>query len=193
MERKFLEDMGLEKESVDKILNAHSADIGAQIKLAAKAESERDAAIEARDDLQSQLDGLQQQLQAFEGVDVAELQGKLTALTDDMQRAQQTHAEELQRIQRRSDTKDFFAALPTQFANEETREHYMAKLESALDDPQNRGKSRQEILDTLTAGADGKPRPGIYKEPENPNRLDIPPAGDIEDKPKPKAQPRMFF
>ena len=28
MERKFLEDLGLEKEVIDKVLDAHSADIG---------------------------------------------------------------------------------------------------------------------------------------------------------------------
>ena len=42
MERKFLEDLGLEKETVDKILDQNSADIGKHIKTIGALELERD-------------------------------------------------------------------------------------------------------------------------------------------------------
>lgn len=70
MQRKFLEDLGLAKDVVDQILEANSADVG-------KAESERDT-------YKAQLGEAQKTLKSFEGVDVAELQGKVAQLTSDL-------------------------------------------------------------------------------------------------------------
>jgi hypothetical protein len=70
MKRKNLEDMGLTKEQVDGIMAENGADIEAIKK-------ERDA-------YKTQLDTAQTTLKSFEGVNVTELQGKITTLTNDL-------------------------------------------------------------------------------------------------------------
>ncbi len=70
MKRSFLEGLGLDKETVDKIMDANGADLE-------RLKTERD-------DYKSQLDAAKNTLKTFEGVDVAELQGKITQLTSDL-------------------------------------------------------------------------------------------------------------
>lgn len=70
MQRKFLEDFGLEKEVIDKIMTENGNDIE-------KIKKERDA-------FQIQLQTAQATLKSFEGVNVTELQGKITQLTNDL-------------------------------------------------------------------------------------------------------------
>lgn len=74
MQRKFLEDLGLEKEVIDKILNENGADLE---KTKAKLEAERD-------NYKSQLETAQNALKEFEGVDVKDLQEKITTLNNDL-------------------------------------------------------------------------------------------------------------
>ncbi len=76
MQRKFLEDLGLEKEIVDKILDENGSDLE-------KAKSKLEA---ERDNYKSQLETAQNALKEFEGVDVKELQGKIETLNSDLQK-----------------------------------------------------------------------------------------------------------
>lgn len=70
MKRKFLEDLGLESNVIDKIMNENGADIEK-----AKGDAET---------LKKQLDEAQGKLKSFEGVDVSELEGKITELTNEL-------------------------------------------------------------------------------------------------------------
>lgn len=70
MQRKFLEGLGLEKEVVDKIMVANGTDIENL-----KAD---------RDEYKRQLGEAQKTLKSFEDVDIEELQGKITKLTNDL-------------------------------------------------------------------------------------------------------------
>lgn len=70
MQRKFLEGLGLEKEIVDKIMEANGADI--------------ENLKSARDEYKRQLGEAQKTLKSFDGVDVQELQGKIATLTNDL-------------------------------------------------------------------------------------------------------------
>lgn len=74
MQRKFLEDLGLEKEVIDKILDENGADLE---KAKTKLEAERD-------NYKSQLETAQNALKEFEGVDVKDLQDKITTLNNDL-------------------------------------------------------------------------------------------------------------
>lgn len=74
MQRKFLEDLGLEKEIVDKIMAENGSDIE---KTKSRLEAERD-------NYKEQLETAQNALKEFEGIDVKEMQGKITQLTADM-------------------------------------------------------------------------------------------------------------
>lgn len=75
MKREFLEGLGIDKENVDKIMKENGDDINNAKK---KLEAERD-------DYKSRLDAAQESLKSFEGVDVAELQGKIASLTKDLE------------------------------------------------------------------------------------------------------------
>lgn len=68
-----------------------------------------------------------------------------------------------------------------EFVNEITRNYFIDAVESALESPENKGKSREEIFTALTQ-TDGRPDPGIFRE-LNPNRLQgPPPAGNPPDR-----------
>lgn len=70
MKRKFLEDMGLTKEQVDSIMTENGKDI--------------EAVKTERDTYKTQLETAQTTLKSFEGVNISELQGKVTQLTADL-------------------------------------------------------------------------------------------------------------
>lgn len=74
MQRKFLEDLGLEKEIIDKIMDENGSDLE---KAKAKLEAERD-------NYKSQLETAQNALKEFDGIDVKDLQGKINTLTNDL-------------------------------------------------------------------------------------------------------------
>lgn len=74
MQRKFLEDLGLEKEIVDKIMSENGSDIE---KTKARLEAERD-------NYKEQLETAQNALKEFDGIDVKELQGKIETLNSDL-------------------------------------------------------------------------------------------------------------
>ena len=81
MKRKFLEDMGLTKEHVDGIMDENDKDIEA-----VKAE---------RDTYKTQLETAQATLKSFEGVNISELQGKVTQLTADLAAKDAEHQKQL--------------------------------------------------------------------------------------------------
>ena len=66
MKREFLEGLGLEKETIDKIMTENGNDINRE-----KAKA---------DEYKSQLDTAKETLKGFEGVDVSALQGEITKL-----------------------------------------------------------------------------------------------------------------
>ena len=70
MKRKFLEDMGLTKEQVDSIMAENGTDI--------------ESIKQERDTYKTQLDTAQATLKSFEGVNISELQGKISTLTTDL-------------------------------------------------------------------------------------------------------------
>lgn len=70
MKRKFLEDMGLTKEQVDGIMAENGNDI--------------EAIKQERDTYKGQLETAQTTLKSFEGVNISELQTKVTTLTNDL-------------------------------------------------------------------------------------------------------------
>lgn len=77
MERKFLEELGLDKEAVEKIMAQHGKDIEAY-----KAAAE--TAAKDRDTYKGQLEEVSNKLQAFAGVDIEALRGEVETLKKDM-------------------------------------------------------------------------------------------------------------
>lgn len=67
MQRKFLEDLGLEKDTIDKIMDEHGKAVNREKGKA--------------DDYKSQLDTAKQTLAGFDGVDVSDLKNQISTLT----------------------------------------------------------------------------------------------------------------
>ena len=76
MQRKFLEDLGLEKEVIDKILDENGSDLE-------KAKSKLEA---ERDNYKSQLETAQDALKKFDGVNVEEMKSTIETLNSDHQK-----------------------------------------------------------------------------------------------------------
>lgn len=77
MERKFLEELGLGKEAIDKIMAQHGKDIEAHKTTAENAAKDRDT-------YKGQLDDVSKKLKAFDGVDIEALRGEVDTLKKDM-------------------------------------------------------------------------------------------------------------
>lgn len=77
MERKFLEELGLDKKAVDKIMAQHGKDIEPHKAAAENVAKDRDA-------YKGQLEEVSSKLQAFAGVDIEALRGEVEALKKDM-------------------------------------------------------------------------------------------------------------
>lgn len=77
MERKFLEELGLEKEAIDKIMAQHGKDIESH-------KSAAETAAKDRDNYKGQLDAVSGKLKAFDGVDIEALRGEVDALKRDI-------------------------------------------------------------------------------------------------------------
>lgn len=131
--------------------------------------------------LSGQLNTVETSLKAFEGVDVAALRGEIAKLSGNLTTEKQNHTAELAKRDRMDETKTFLSK--HKFVNDRTYKSIFDDIEKALDDPAYKGKNRQEILDSLTKGEDGKPIEGIFAMEQentnpNPHRLDIQPAGN---------------
>lgn len=77
MERKFLEELGLEKESIEKIMAQNGKDIESYKTSAETVTAERDS-------LKGQLETVQEALKKFDGVDVDALKGEIETLKTDL-------------------------------------------------------------------------------------------------------------
>ena len=77
MERKFLEELGLDKEAIDKIMAQHGKDIEAHKSTAENATKDRDT-------YKGQLEDVSKKLKTFDGVDVEALRDEIETLKKDM-------------------------------------------------------------------------------------------------------------
>lgn len=77
MERKFLEELGIDKEVIDKIMAQHGKDIEAH-------KNSAENAIKDRDTYKGQLEDVSKKLKAFDGVDIEALRGEVDTLKKDM-------------------------------------------------------------------------------------------------------------
>ena len=127
MQRKFLEDMGLTKEQIDQIMAENGKDINREQGVA--------------NTYKTQLDGVQEKLKDFEGVDVKDLQGKVTALTDELNNTKSTYENQITDMR-------FTAALEGKISALKPRN---AKAVMALLDVENLKKSKNQDADIAAA------------------------------------------
>jgi hypothetical protein len=127
MQRKFLEDMGLTKEQVDQIMGENGKDITREKGVA--------------DTYKTQLDGIQEKLKAFEGVDVKDLQGKVTTLTTELNNTKSTYESQIADMQ-------FNTALESRVSALKPKN---IKAVMALLDVENLKKSKNQDTDISSA------------------------------------------
>lgn len=127
MKRKFLEDMGFTKEQVDQIMTENGNDITREQGVA--------------NTYKTQLEDVQGKLRAFDGVDVKDLQGKITALTNDLNTTKSTYESQISDMQ-------FTAAIEGKVSALKPRN---TKAVMALLDVESLKKSKNQDTDINTA------------------------------------------
>lgn len=85
MQRKFLKDMGLTDEQIEQIMKENGNDISREQGVA--------------NTYKTQLTDLETKLKAFDGVDVKDLQGKITSLTNDLTTTKNTYESQIADMQ----------------------------------------------------------------------------------------------
>lgn len=88
MKRKFLEDLGLENEAIEKIMAENGKDIQAEQGKTAKAEGERDT-------LKTQLDTANKTLEGFDGKDAATIRQEIETYKQKAENAERDYNEKL--------------------------------------------------------------------------------------------------
>ena len=92
MKTEFLKALGLEQETINKIMEENGKDVNAEKEKTRKAEGERD-------NYKTQLDTVNTKLEEFEGVDVKDLQGQITKLQGDLKaKEDECAAKEAERV-----------------------------------------------------------------------------------------------
>lgn len=127
MKRKFLEDLGIEKDVVDKIMAENGNDITREQTTA--------------NGYKSQLDDVQTKLKSFEGVDVTQLQGQVSELTADLATTKTTYEAQIEGMK-------FSTALESKINSMNPRN---AKAVMALIDVETLKKSKNQDSDITLA------------------------------------------
>ena len=127
MQRKMLEDMGLTKEQIDQIMGENGKDIEAQKSVTTQ--------------YKNQLDEVQTKLDGFKDVNVADLQGKIATLTNDLATTKQTYEAQI-------DSMKFQTALESKLSGAKAKN---VKAVMALLDVEALKKSKNQDTDITEA------------------------------------------
>lgn len=193
MKRRFLEELGLGAEIVEKIMAEHGKSTQGLQKELDELLIERDLAVIERDKFRMQLEDVQICLKVFDGVDVDELNCRVKTLSDELENAQKAATAEVAKLKMQAETKDFLSGLGKKFVTPEMQEYFASKLNAALENTACAGKNRADIYSELIKGADGTERTDIYaQESINPNTIVLPPAEPVIGKEKQESPPRAI-
>ena len=128
MERKFLKDLGVADEAIDKIMAEYGKDVE-------KVKGERD-------DYKQKYEDTQKALKAFDGIDVKDLQNKVKQLTEDLDKKDKEYAAQL-------DERDFHATVKSIAASLKARNHnaVLAVLGQEKVDALKASKNREKDIE----------------------------------------------
>ena len=160
MKRKFLEDLKLEKETIDKIMDEHGKDV---TKLTTE-----------RDNFKNQYETAQTALKGFEGVDVNELQTKISTLNTQLANKDTEWQGKLDELELSGLLKD---AVKGAGARND-------KAVIALLDVANLKKSKNRQADIITALEAVKKDNGFLFEDDDPQNVNL--GGNHNNKPETK-------
>ena len=155
MKRKFLEDMGLEKEQVDKILDENSQDIGKAKGDSEKIQKDLDAANAEVESLKGQISDRDKQLETVKNStgDVEAMKQQIATLQADNKAKDEEHAKEL--MQLKVDTAVEKALTGANAKNIKAVRALLDLTDAKLDKDGN-VKGLSEQIEKLTTGEDTK-------------------------------------
>jgi len=187
MKRKFLVGLGISEADADKIMEEYGKSIQAeQAKKVGKTDEEVKEEVEATktaldakhkisiDNLNKTIDTLTTQRDDYKKLvdEAPDLNDAVKEATKKMDadhkialaEQKKTIERQVADLQRDSETVDFLRSLDKKFITPETETAFRAKLNEAVQDKSNEGKSRTDIFKTLILGADGKERTDIFAQ-----------------------------
>ena len=190
MDRKTLESKGLTAELIEFIMSENGKDVQAEKGKTKQAVD--DAIMAATAPLNNQIAELDKQNKEFQttiqnaaGIDekakteIAKIQADNKAA---LKKMKDEFEAETAKVKREADTKEFLSRLSRKFVTPETARAFEARINEALIDKANEGKSRADIFAALSVGDDGKERTDIYvadngtKPPEAAGKTNPPPS-----------------
>ena len=154
MKREELEAIGLNAEQIDKVMKLNGDDINREKSKFAD-----------YDEVKSQLEKANATLDGMKDYD--EVKAKITEYQQEAEKAKAEAAAKVQRLELQARIKDFTSG--KKFVNDITREAINEKLESALNDETNKGKSIEELFKGLTDG-----KTDILKDDNEPTPPTVP-------------------
>ena len=141
-----------------------------------RTKSEYDNAVTKRDEYKASLDNVQAKLDGFKDVNVDDLKTQISTLTKELSDEKEARAKDAAKVELEKKVTSFFASVDDKgerkynFLNEITENHYRDALMQELEKDSAKGKSIDEIFETLTTEEDGKQKEGIFVNPAEPGR-----------------------
>ena len=121
---------------------------------------------EKRDEYKTSLDGVQEKLKNFEGVDVEDLKGQISTLTTQLQDEKNAREKDAARFELEKTVDSFIGE--KKFVNDITAGSLREKLLEALDADTAKGKSIDDIFKGLISDKDGNQLPNILVDEGGP-------------------------
>lgn len=134
-----------------------------------RTKADYDKAVEKRDEYKTSLDDLQEKLDEFKDIDVADLKGQITTLTAQLENEKTARAKDAAKVEWEKTINTFLASTDDKgeklydFLNEITENHYRTALMEELEKDSAKGKSIESIFKSMITDADGKQKEGIFK------------------------------
>lgn len=124
-----------------------------------RTKAEYDNAVAKRDEYKQSLEGVQTKLDGFKDINVDDLKGQISTLTQQLQAEKDGRAADARKVELEKNVDSFMGG--KKFVNNLTAESIRGKLIEALDQDSAKGKSVEDIFNGLITGEDGKPLENI--------------------------------
>lgn len=125
--------------------------------------AEFEKATAKRDEYKASLDTVQEQLKAFDGVNLEEYKTQISTLTKDLEAEKAARIADEAKHQLEATVESFMGG--KQFVNDLTAESIRGKLMAELDKDTAKGRSIDDIFKTIVSDKDGNQIPNILIDP----------------------------
>lgn len=124
-----------------------------------RTKAEYDNAVIKRDEYKASLEDVQAKLDGFKDINVDDLKGQITTLTQQLQTEKDGRVADARKAELEKNVDAFMGN--KKFVNNLTSDSIRTKLMEALDQDSAKGKSIEDIFNGLITGEDGKPLENI--------------------------------